>query len=52
MQVSMVAEAPLGQWPGLAAHFAAMQAHELIAVPYAAADKVIRKALPTRFELT
>ena len=52
MQVSLVAEAPLGQWPGLAAHFAAMQAHELIAVPYAAADKVIRKALPTRFELT
>ena len=52
MQVSLVAEAPLGQWPGLAAHFAAMQAHELIAVPYAAADKVIRKALPTRFDLT
>jgi glutathione S-transferase len=52
MQVSLVAETPLGQWPGLAAHFAAMQAHELIAVPYAAADKVIRKALPTRFELT
>lgn len=52
MQVSLVAEAPLGQWPGLAAHFAAMQAHELIEVPYAAADKVIRKALPTRFELT
>jgi glutathione S-transferase len=52
MQVSLVAEAPLGQWPGLAAHFAAMQAHELIAVPYAAADQVIRKALPTRFELT
>jgi glutathione S-transferase len=52
MQVSLVAETPLGQWPGLAAHFAAMQAHELIAVPYAAADKVIRKALPTRFDLT
>jgi glutathione S-transferase len=52
MQVSLVAETPLSQWPGLAAHFAAMQAHELIAVPYAAADKVIRKALPTRFELT
>lgn len=52
MQVSLVAETPLGQWPGLAAHFAAMQAHELIAVPYAAADKMIRKALPTRFDLT
>ena len=52
MQVSLVAETPLGQWPGLAAHFAAMQAHEFIAVPYAAADKVIRKALPTRFDLT
>lgn len=52
MQVALVAETPLGKWPGLEAHFAAMQAHELIAVPYAAADKVIRRALPTRFDLT
>lgn len=52
MQVSLVAETPLGRWPTLAAHFAAMQALPAIATPYAAADKVIRKALPTRFDLT
>jgi glutathione S-transferase len=52
MQVSLVAETPLGQWPGLAAHFAAMQTRPSIAEPYAAAEKVIRKALPTRFDLT
>ena len=52
MQVSLVAETPLGRWPALAAHFGAMQALPLIAEPYAAAEKVIRKALPTRFDLT
>lgn len=52
MQVSLVAETPLDKWPGLAAHFAAMQARPSIAGPYAAAEKVIRKALPTRFDLT
>jgi glutathione S-transferase len=52
MQVDLVAEMPLARWPGLAAHFAAMQTQELIAIPYAAAEKVIRKALPTRFDLT
>lgn len=52
MQVSLVAETPLDQWPGLAAHFAAMQGRPSVAVPYAAAEKVIRKALPTRFDLT
>ncbi|MEO0057585.1 MAG: hypothetical protein RIT17_1038 [Pseudomonadota bacterium] len=52
MQVSLVAETPLDKWPGLAAHFAAMQARDIIAGPYAAAEKVIRKALPTRFDLT
>lgn len=52
MQVSLVAETPLGNWPGLAAHFAAMQSREIIAVPYAAAEKLVRKALPTRFDLT
>lgn len=51
-QVALVAETPLGNWPGLAAHFAAMQARPSIAGPYAAAEKVIRKALPTRFDLT
>lgn len=52
MQVGLVAETPLELWPGLAAHFAAMQARPSIAKPYAAAEKVIRKALPTRFDLT
>ena len=52
MQVSLVAETPLGRWPGLAAHFAAMQARPSIAGPYAAAETIVRKALPTRFDLT
>jgi len=52
MQVSLVAETPLGCWPGLAAHFAAMRGRVAIAEPYAAAEKIIRKALPTRFDLT
>jgi glutathione S-transferase len=51
-QIALVAETPLGKWPALAAHFAAMQALPLIAAPYAAAEKIIRKALPTRFDLT
>ena len=52
MQVSLVAETPLDQWPSLAAHFAAMQNLPAIAEPYAAAETIIRKALPTRFDLT
>ncbi|WP_086606374.1 glutathione S-transferase family protein [Erythrobacter donghaensis] len=52
MQVSLVAETPLDKWPGVAAHFAAMQALPLIAEPYEQAEKIIRKALPTRFDLT
>lgn len=52
MQISLVAETPLERWPALAAHFAAMQARPSIAEPYAAAEKIIRKALPTRFDLT
>lgn len=52
MQISLVAETPLGRWPGLAAHFAAMTALPLIASPYAAAEKIVRKALPTPFDLT
>lgn len=52
MQVSLVAQTPLDRWPALAAHFAAMQALPLIAEPYAAAEKVVRKALPTPFDLT
>lgn len=52
MQVSLVAETPLGRWPALEAHFTAMAALPAIAQPYAAAEKIIRKALPTRFDLT
>lgn len=52
MQVSLVAQTPLTRWPGLAAHFDAMQSLPLIAAPYAAAEKMIRKALPTPFDLT
>jgi glutathione S-transferase len=51
-QIALVAETPLEKWPGLAAHFAAMSALPAVAGPYAAAEKVIRKALPTRFDLT
>ena len=52
MQISLVAETPLEKWPGLAANFAAMKALPLIAQPYAAAEKIVRKALPTPFDLT
>ena len=52
MQVSLVARTPLDRWPGLAAHFAAMQALPAIAGPYAAAEKIVRKALPEPFDLT
>jgi glutathione S-transferase len=52
MQAALVAETPLGAWPGLARHFGAMQALPAIAQPYAAAEKMIRRALPTRFDLT
>ncbi|AUX68728.1 glutathione S-transferase [Porphyrobacter sp. HT-58-2] len=51
-QIALVAETPLDKWPGLARHFATMQGLPLIAEPFAAAEKVIRKALPTRFDLT
>jgi glutathione S-transferase len=52
MQIALVAETPLGKWPGLAAHYTAMQALPLIAGPYAGAEKIVRKALPTPFDLT
>jgi len=52
LQVALVAEMPLANWPALERHFAAMFALPAIAEPYAAADTIIRKALPTRFDLT
>lgn len=52
MQIALVAETPLARWPGLAAHYAAMQALPLVAEPYAMAERIVRKALPTPFDLT
>ncbi len=52
MQIALVAETPLDRWPGLAAHYAAMQALPAVAQPYAIAEKIVRKALPTPFDLT
>lgn len=52
LQIALVAEMPLAPWPGLERHFAAMFALPAIAEPYAAADAIIRKALPGRFDLT
>lgn len=52
LQIALVAEMPLGGWPALERHFAAMFARPEIAGPYAAADAIIRKALPSRFDLT
>lgn len=52
MQVSLVAETPLARWPRLETHFAALAERPSIAQPYAAAEKLVRKALPTRFDLT
>lgn len=52
MQITLVAHMPLGRWTALAAHFDAMRALPLIANPYATAEKIVRKALPTPFDLT
>lgn len=52
MQISLVAETPLDDYPALAAHFERMQARPSIAGPFAKADGFIRKALPERFDLT
>lgn len=52
MQISLVAETPLENYPALAAHFERMQARPSIAGPFAKADSFIRKALPERFNLT
>jgi glutathione S-transferase len=52
LQIALVAEMPLGGWPALERHFAAMFARPEIAQPYAAADAIVRKALPSRFDLT
>jgi glutathione S-transferase len=50
-QVALVAHTPLERWPGLAAHYSAMHQREAIAAPHAAAQEIVRKTLPTPFDL-
>lgn len=52
MQIALVAEMPLDDYPNLAAHFASVSARPSIAGPFAKANGFIRKALPDRFDLT
>ena len=52
MQIALVAEMPLGDYPALEAHFDRMTARASIAGPFAKADRAIRKALPERLDLT
>ena len=52
MQVALVAEMPLDDYPALASHYEHMTARPSIAGPYAKADGFIRKALPERVQLT
>lgn len=52
MQISLVAEMPLDDFPALAAHHERMAARPSIAGPYAQAERFIRKALPERVQLT
>lgn len=51
-QIALVARLDLAPWPGLAAHYAALQALPAIAGPFEAAQKAVRQSLPTPFELT
>lgn len=52
MQIALVAEMPLDNYPALAAHYERMRERPSIAGPFAKADGFIRKALPERFNLT
>lgn len=52
MQVALVADIPLGDYPALARHYAHMTARPSIAEPFAKAEGHIRKALPERIQLT
>ena len=52
MQVSLVAQTPLDNWPNFAAFFDRMQTHPAIAGPFAKAEGFVRKALPERLDLT
>ncbi len=52
MQIELVANAPLDNWPALKAHHERMNARPSIAEPYKQAERSIRKALPERIDLT
>ena len=52
MQIALVAEMPLDDYPALGAHYERMKGRPSIAGPFASADRFIRKALPERFNLT
>ncbi len=52
MQIALVAEMPLDNYPALAEHFERMKERPSIAGPFAKANSFIRKTLPERFDLT
>lgn len=52
MQIALVAEMPLDDYPALAAHYERMQARPSIAGPFGKAQAIVSKALPERFNLT
>ena len=52
MQIGLVAELKLDRWPALAAHLERMKARDSIAVPFAKAERAVRKALPEVCDLS
>ncbi|MFZ9395034.1 MAG: glutathione S-transferase family protein [Erythrobacter sp.] len=52
MQIELVAEIALDPWPALAAHQQRMRTRDSIALPFARAERFIRKALPQRVSLS
>ncbi|MCK0129459.1 glutathione S-transferase family protein [Erythrobacter sp. F6033] len=52
IQIALVANMPLGDYPKLAAHYDRVSARPSIAGPFAKANKFIRKTLPDLFDLT
>ena len=52
MQIALVAEMPLGDYPALAAHYEHMSKRPSIAGPAAQAEKIVRKSLPERVVLS
>ncbi len=52
MQIALVAEMKLDDYPSLAAHYDMMRERPSISGPYGKADRMIRKALPEHIDLT